>query len=236
MKVGMLGMPIMMGGKNFNDPQLSGQSLDKDSSFKQFGLFGEAKFLFAEDSRIVAGYRTDFWRAKDKRLASYAANTMGSDTAGQSRSETLNSGFARYEKDIQELPITLYAGLGHSERFPDYWELISAHRGLAGDDGVSSAFKSTKEEKTNQIDLGFISNSNKISYSGSVFYNNINDYILMDYTAAYKGMWNMGGAARNINAYTYGAEFDAAYKLNDEWKATAALAYVRGRNQTDDKD
>jgi len=45
--------------------------------------------------------------------------------AGNTRTDTLPSGFVRYEHDLADSPTTLYAGLGHSERFPDYWELFS---------------------------------------------------------------------------------------------------------------
>lgn len=203
---------------------------DTDSKFNQWGLFGEAKYLMPLDARLVAGYRADFWDAKDQR------SSANSNTSGKSRSETLNSGFVRVEKDLIDNFATIYAGFGHSERFPDYWELIAAHTGLAGSDATSSAFKATKAEKTNQLDFGLLSNQKLFSYSASIFYNDISDYILMDYRSVYKApMGNMGGAARNIDAYTYGAEIDAAYKLNDEWKTTASLSYLRGRNETDNK-
>lgn len=226
-------------GRNYmksimTDPSLFSRDMQKDSTFKQIGFFGEGKYFLNDDVKFVGGYRFDEWDAKDKRDTTNHG-TEGSDTSGRKRSEGLNSGFIRVEKNIATYPITFYTGFGHSERFPDYWELIPSHRGLAGMDGNSSAFLSTKVEKTNQLDLGFVSTRDKLSYSGSVFYSDINDYILIDYRSAYKGMMNMGGSSRNIDAYSYGAEFDAAYKINDEWKTTAAFAYVRGRNETDNK-
>ena len=45
-------------------------------------------------------------------------------TAGDTRRDTLYSGFVRYEEELVSLPATRYAGLGHAERFPDYWELF----------------------------------------------------------------------------------------------------------------
>lgn len=38
----------------------------------------------------------------------------------------------------------LYAGLGYTERFPDYWELFSP---TYGPDGTSDAFDKVKTEK-----------------------------------------------------------------------------------------
>ena len=36
---------------------------------------------------------------------------------------TLRSGFVRYERDVPQWG-SFYAGLGHSQRFPDYWEYM----------------------------------------------------------------------------------------------------------------
>ena len=41
---------------------------------------------------------------------------------------------------------TTYVGLGHVQRFPDYWELIS---GKAG-----NVFATLEPEKTTQLDMG----------------------------------------------------------------------------------
>jgi iron complex outermembrane receptor protein len=196
-----------------------------DAEFQQIGLFGEGRYLFDDTQRLIAGYRADFWDAKDKR----ATGT----TPGASRNETLHSGFVRYEKELSIAPLTSYVGFGHTERFPDYWELISAHS--AGTSDTNSAFLSTKPEKTNQVDIGFLSKVDKLTLNGSVFYNQINDFILIDYRTGFASMMGYG-SARNINAHTYGAEFDATYKINDELKANGSLAYVRGRNETDHVD
>ncbi len=32
--------------------------------------------------------------------------------------------FVRYENDLQAIPATVYIGLGHAQRIPDYWELF----------------------------------------------------------------------------------------------------------------
>ncbi|MGC8160191.1 TonB-dependent receptor domain-containing protein, partial [Salmonella enterica] len=59
--------------------------------------------------------------------------------------------FVRYEHDLADSPTTLYAGLGHAERFPDYWELFSPNTGAAGS---VNAFDGVKPEKTTQLDFG----------------------------------------------------------------------------------
>ena len=198
--------------------------LKKDSNFRQIGFFAEPHYFINEKNRVIAGYRYDNWEAKDYRASS------ASDTYGAKRNDSLNSGFIRYENDLSMSPITIYAGLGYTERFPDYWEIISSHR--AGADNTKSAFLDTKSEKTKQFDFGLLSKLGSLNLSMSMFYNNIDDFILIDYRSGYVGAMGYG-SSRNVNAYTYGAEIDANYKLDENWRSSASLAYVRGYNETD---
>ena len=45
---------------------------------------------------------------------------MPNPTRGQVRRETLPAGFARYERDVGGNGFGWYAGIGHTERMPDY--------------------------------------------------------------------------------------------------------------------
>lgn len=210
-------------------------SVADDSSFRNIGLFGELKHEIGDRHRLIAGYRLDRWEAEDKR------SVAASDTGGRSRDDTLNSGFARYETDLTSLPVTAYVGFGHAERFPDYWELVSSTRtggnAMMGA-GRKSAFLTTDPERTNQLDAGLISNVGDLSLSASVFYNEIDDFILIDRNPGFAvtmGMMVMNGSSRNIDAHTYGGEVDLAYRLAENWKLNSSLAYVHGENETDDK-
>lgn len=49
------------------------------------------------------------------------------------------------------VPATWYAGLGHAERFPDYWELFVSNPGPVG---TVQPFDSVRPEKTTQLDVG----------------------------------------------------------------------------------
>lgn len=215
--------------------QMTAAAEADDSTFENIGFFGELNHAFNDQSRGIVGYRADRWEAEDKRA------TAASDTAGRSRDETLHSGFARFEHDFSGLPATAFVGLGRSERFPDYWELVSSTR--AGGNammgaGRKSAFLATDTEKTTQLDAGLISNIGELSISASVFYNEIDDFILIDRTPSFAvtmmGMV-MNGSTRNIDAHTYGGELDLAWRLAQHWKANSSLAYVRGENETDNQ-
>lgn len=199
-----------------------------DAEFEQLGIFGEWTQTLAAQQRIIAGARADNWSATDLRATRPAGMTVVlNPTAWLEREETLSSGFLRYEKDM--LPLTLYAGIGHSERFPDYWELISKE---AADS--LSAFNA-KPEATTQLDIGAIYSKHILKGSVSLFYNQIDDYLLIQ--SGFAKPNGMGARSttitRNVDAKTWGMEADISYSFNDNWRTEVSLASVRGTNETD---
>ncbi len=200
----------------------------EDANFANTGVFAEAQLPVGEHSRVVTGLRADQWKAQDLRQTlQLGMSSVPNPTANAQRRETLLSGFARHEYDTPSQPITLYAGLGHVERFPDYWELVSAGKeSLAS----TSAFN-TEAEKTTQIDVGLLYSGARFSLALSGFISNVDDYILIQ-SGVVKGMRTVT-VTRNIDATTWGAEADASVQLGEAWTAIATLAHVRGENQTD---
>ncbi|CAK9883895.1 MAG: hypothetical protein XXXJIFNMEKO3_00269 [Candidatus Erwinia impunctatus] len=86
----------------------------KDAHFEDYGLFSELTWHAAESSKIIGGVRLDHVKA------------INYNTANQGeRSTTLPAGFTRVEHTLTEIPVMFYAGIGYTERFPDYWELFS---------------------------------------------------------------------------------------------------------------
>ncbi|MDR0716043.1 MAG: TonB-dependent copper receptor [Azoarcus sp.] len=228
------------GGRNGAANDYRGQKRVEDARFRQYGIFSEFDWAFAEKDRLVAGLREDRWRAKDSRqqfnlgsgmMPAYRANP----TANATRTEHLHGGFVRYEHDF--LAGTAYIGLGHSERAPDFWELIGKE--AAGQDNTMSlsVFDTLKPEKTTQIDAGFTWKRGPLRGFVSAFYSKVDDYILIQSNYAKPGL-TMGGAravtiARNIDAATRGGEAGIDYRFSPHWKGMASLAWVRGENRTD---
>ena len=190
-----------------------------DATFRNHGVFGELRHELGDQDRLIGGLRVDRWRAKDHRSGAIV-------TAGQRRSDTLTSGFARWEHDLADGAATAYAGLGHSERFPDYWELISQNKQSLT---TNSAFL-TKPEQTTQLDLGINWDAGTVSGSVSAFYADIDDYILIDKVTKGGGVTTV----RNIDARSYGLEAGLAWRFARNWQTDASLAWVHGRNRTDD--
>ncbi len=198
-----------------------------DAEFNQQGVFGELIYTLNTTNKIISGLRIDQWEATDQRamismgMMSMKPNPHANDT----RRENLESGFARYEHLLADSPTTLYAGFGHSERFPDYWEMI------AKESMTSISAFNIKAEATNQLDLGVLYKTNTIDVTASAFYNKVDNFILADYSS----MMKMSGASINVDATTYGAEFGLGYILNENWKTESSLAYVHGQNDTNNK-
>lgn len=211
---------------------------NKDADTHNYGLFGELTWKLDRDQRLIGGARLDRAEAHDYRqtFTSHNPMTMLSQTwanpsADQERHDTLYSGFLRYEEDLQALPATTYIGLGHSERFPDYWELFSAS---AGPVGSIQAFETVRPEKTTQLDLGIQYRQGPLEAWASAYAGVVEDYILFDYVPGI-----MAGMTRtmveNVDARIAGAEAGVAYRFTPNWKGDASLAYAWGENTSDDR-
>lgn len=206
----------------------------QDAQFFQIGVFGELTQQLSDGQRLITGLRADDWRARDRRdtVALTMMMVAPNPTAGASRHETLGSGFLRYERDLQARPWTVYAGLGHNERFPDYWELMAKET----PDAIS-AFD-VAPEKTTQLDIGLLRQHGRLQGGVSAFYNTIDDYLLIE-TGVIKPAGMMGTRSttvtRNIKARSWGLEADVRYALNAQWRLEASLASVRGANDSDDR-
>lgn len=205
------------------------KSRTKDAAFNNLGVFGELRQGVSASSRVIAGLRADSWQATDYRAAiSRGMGSVANPTLNQSRQETLPGGFARYERDVSGMS-TLFVGIGHVTRAPDYWELFNKESLT-----TASSFN-TKAEKTTQLDAGLSYREGALSGSVSAFYNKIADFNLIQ-SNVNKGTMMMPSyvtVTRNVNATTYGAEAGMAYQLAESWKLDGSLAYVRGSNDTD---
>ncbi len=201
-----------------------------DGRFKNSAVFAEVEHPFTGRDRVVAGLRADRWHAEDPRAVvaiSMMANSPN-PTLNHTRDETLTSGFLRYERGAFA-DSTLYAGVGRTERFPDYWEAISKESL-----GSVSAFD-TKAERTTQLDLGWMKQTGTVQTSVSVFYGKVQDFILIQSNVIKPaGMGTRAATvSRNVEATTWGGEVGVGTKVGGFLKVDASLAYTHGQNDTD---
>jgi iron complex outermembrane receptor protein len=202
---------------------------NKDSVMHNLGAFAELTWQAAERSRVIGGARLDRADATDHRPAvSHMNMEQANPTAGERRSDTLPSGFARYEYDLADSPTTLYAGIGHVQRFPDYWELFSPKRAPLGE---VNAFAGIAPEKTTQLDFGVQYAGEELQAWASGYVGQVRDYILFSYSRNMMG--SLVSQADNIDARIMGGELGLAYDLSDNWNADATLVYAWGKNGSD---
>ncbi len=206
-------------------------SRTRDARFTSYGMFAEHEWQWNAESRLISGLRLDAWSARDYR--EFVSSGMGmspNPTAMAAREETLPSAFVRIES-LWKKHSKLHIGVGHSERFPDYWELFNKESTTS-----LSAFQ-TQVEKTTQLDAGWIHQGDRHSLAVSVFAGTIDDFILIQ--NAYSKPMPNGSAlrsttiTRSVDASTYGAEATLRWIVSPRWKGEMSLAWVRGDNSTD---
>lgn len=193
----------------------------EDYSLEQAGIFSELTFFLDNDDKIVSGVRLDNYSATDE--------TSAYVSSGDTRTDTLFSGFVRLEKELESMPASGYMGLGYTERFPDYWEMKPGLDSAAGSD---LAFSDIDPEKTLQIDVGLNYQLNALNWWVSGYAGLINDYIIFSYASSMMG--TSVDYADNVDAYIAGLETGARYQLNDHWSTNASLAYAWGKDVDND--
>lgn len=183
-----------------------------DAKLSNLGWFSEINWQATERTRWVGGVRLDHAQAQRYPAA-----------VDDHRSRrALPGAFLRWEQRL-ESGTTVYAGFGHVQRFPDYWELI-APSNSASDKG--NTFVSLKPEKTTQLDLGAHWKGEGWQLWASGYMGVVKDFILFEYAGK-------RSVVRNVDAATAGFELSGQYRLSASWNAQATLAGTWARNRTD---
>ncbi len=198
----------------------------RDARLDGAGVFTELTWQVQDDTRWITGVRLD--RAKARRYPATgtgmaAMGTEESMSASNRRTRNaLPGGFVRWERDLPS-GATAWAGVGHVQRFPDYWELISPGNSSAAS---GNAFSMLQPEKTTQLDAGLNWQGEDWLLWSAAYAGRIQDYILFDY----QGMSSQVG---NVNARIVGIESGGSLRLSRAWTLQGTLAYNRGQNTTD---
>ena len=202
-----------------------------DATLRNTGVFAEGTWTLDAGRRWVAGLRSDRARATDQRATRSAMGmggmAMPNPTLGLTRSETLPAGFVRFEHDIAGSGFGWYAGVGHTARMPDYWELISPNMGPMG---TVNAFAGVRPEKTTQLDIGGQYRGKRMDAWVSAYAGRIDDFILFRYPTG--GMMGATSMASNVDARIHGAEAGVDLRLAADWSVGGSLAWAWGANTT----
>ncbi|MCO5055226.1 TonB-dependent copper receptor [Thermomonas sp.] len=201
------------------------QPWTQDARFSDLGVFGEATWTLGEGHRLLAGLRVDWAEATDRR-AMVGKPAKPNPTFGQTRAHTLPAGFVRYERGIAASGWGWYAGLGHTRRMPDYWELFSPDLGPVG---AANAFAGVRPEKTTQIDAGLQWRGARGSAWASGYLGRIDDFILFRYMPG--GMMGPKSKATNVDARIHGLEAGGEFRPGNDWTVGGNLAWAWGSNR-----
>ena len=203
----------------------------KDAEFSVSSAFAESTYEISASDRVVAGVRVDRWQARDFRpsVSTGMMTTAVNPTANTERTDSLPSAFLRFERDLC-CAGSIFAGIGHTQRFPDYWELFGKESA-----GTVSSFN-VRPERTTQIDVGANRRFGPLTVSLSAFANRADDFILIE-SGIRKPAGMMGTRnatiARNVDTRSFGGEANATWTLAKGWTLDAALAAVVAENKSD---
>jgi iron complex outermembrane receptor protein len=204
----------------------------------QTGVFAEAETKAGATNKLKYGLRVDQVNAS----ASKADVVTGGRTANQNytavygygasdKQETNVGGLLRYEKALSDTT-TVFTGVSRSVRTADETERYINKWGMTGTDRWVGN-PNLKPEKHNQLDLGIAQQQGKLHWTGTVFADKVNDFILRDKVTSGA---NAGAQIyRNVDADLVGAELGADTKLNDKLKLSGDLAYVKRTDTTDNR-
>jgi len=184
----------------------------KNLRFEQSGLFTEFRYTLPADNQLISGLRLDRHQVTDQRA--------NSATQGQRDKKDLSSGFVRYENHFSQG--YTYVGIGHSQRFPDFWERMKTD-----ESGVENAVVNVKPEKLTQLDLGGQYEVARYMLNASAFYGHIDDYVLL--------YWPNGGSqgrTLNVEARIWGFEIEGVYRFTPQWNLSTGISHVQGTNRT----
>ena len=209
-----------------------------EASTDQTGIFAEATRKFATGDKLKYGVRVDQVDA----AAAKAGVVAGGRTANQNytavygygatdKTETNVSGLLRYDKALNDTT-TAFAGVSRTVRTADETERFISKWGMtAPDRWVGNP--NINPEKHNQLDLGISQQRGKVRWTGTVFADQVDDYILRDKVTT--GAQTGAQIYRNVDAEILGAELGAETKLTDKLRLAADVAYVKRTDTTDDR-
>jgi iron complex outermembrane receptor protein len=200
----------------------------RDARMADLGAFSELRWALAPRQRLITGARLDRAQARGYDLSTAARSGgmggMAAATVDADRSSTLPAGFVRYERDLASSPTTLYAGIGHVERFPDYWELFGRHVDVS-----LPGFRRLAPEKTTQFDIGLQYRDARLKAWVSGYAGVVQDFILMHYPMSAMG----SGTASNVRARIAGGEAGVNYAFDAHWSGDATLSTAWGENRSE---
>ncbi|WP_078462919.1 TonB-dependent copper receptor [Solemya velum gill symbiont] len=220
---------------NLNSVLWPGVSID------QTGAFVELEHDLELTNRIIGGIRYDHVTSDASRadidppMMPMSPNQLYSlyyGATAEKRTENNWGGLLRFEHDLDSGDM-LYAGISRTVRTADATEKYIASNGMSPD-ARWVGNPTLDPEKHHQIEAGAVLRGDKWELDASVYYTDVQDYILRDRNHNNGGNGN-ATIYRNVDASLYGFEASLNYQWNADWSSNFGLAYVHADNDTDDR-
>ena len=210
-------------------------------SIDQTGIFGELMHFFGNDDRLIAGLRYDRVRSDASKadvtpdMPPLSPNDLYAiyydGAQARKRTEDNWGGLLRWERDVSQGWGTVYAGLSRTVRTADATERFIASNAMMPS-GRWVGNPEIDPEKHHQIEVGLVTERDAWNLGASVFYNDVDDYILRD---RFHQPDNNATIYRNVSATLIGGEISMAYRWTGNWTSNLGLAYVWAENDTDNR-
>lgn len=216
-----------------------------DAEIEQVGLFVESDFPLNEQDQLSTGLRYEYVdpsasKAGDQpgsvgRSADSAYNTYYGKTSANADSEHNLSGFVRLSRKLENGG-SLYGSLSRSVRSADGTERF-VFKDVASNASDWFGNPALDPEKQHQIEIGGEFLVSSMTVSPSIFYADVDDYILKTRANAESGVLVDDSATvyRNIDATRWGYELDLSQEWGEHFYGGLNLSYVRAENDTDNR-
>ncbi len=233
-----------IGAPSVSTPTILQSIMWPDVDLKQVGLFAELAMPVRAADLLKLGLRYDrvtseAAKAKQKAMGGVSPNTLYTRYYGKiadEHSENNIGGFIRYEHALSNNDNFVFVSLSRSVRTADATErFLAANNNKAAERWVGNP--DLDPEQHHEIALGLFWKADRWDMNTSVFYNDVNDYILRDRAHAQSGILQNDNASiyRNVDAELYGFEWATNIKLHKNWFSRLTLDYVHATNTTDDR-
>ena len=173
---------------------------------------------------------TPVYRGPDDLYATYYGTTDIDHT------EDNIGGFITLEHALNQTS-AVYATLSRTVRTADATERYIASDNLMKTSERWIGNPDLDPEAHHQLELGYTRDAGFWDTAASVYYNDVNDYILRDRAHGQSGILQNDNATiyRNVDAELYGFEMEAGIRWGSYWSSRATLAYVHADNTTDNR-
>ncbi len=233
---------------DFNDRLNSLMWPDVDTD--QRGVFTELTHELNRSDRIIAGLRYDHVTSnagKANVAAEMPARTpnelyaiYNNGAQAKERTEHNVGGLLRWEHDLASGLGTVYTGLSRTVRTADATERYMASNTMNETTPMGLAMRwvgnpAIDPEKHHQLEVGAQLQRGAWNLDASVYYNDVDDYILRDRAHLPAALGGNATIYRNVDATLYGMETTLGYRWSENWRSTVGLAYVHADNDTDDR-